>query len=138
MHRDVAPGVVTEATVTWDNSNDDASEDYTTEYEYQTPDGRTFQATSTANFTGKYKADDDYDEDTDPPRRIRVEYLPEIPSISRIKGLNGSVLDGIIWVTFTAVILALLFGFGIFAIKIGIRESKGEYFPVSSNGSDMY
>jgi len=117
-HAAIAPGVVT------DNWQEIDTNEYGVpyvsgrgvSYKYWLPDGRSFS--TTANYY-----------ETLPPNlpdSVQVEYLPDSPSISRIKGYGSSSIVG--WIFGSLLIerymSIMLLALGIWLMQKGVRDSK--------------
>jgi hypothetical protein len=91
-------------------------------YTYRTPDGREFTQ-SIKNGSGRLK---DELQDLQQPYPIEVEYLPDNPTVSRIKGNGCDSITEWLWrkVGLGSLILTLFVSPGIVLLRNGVREIR--------------
>ena len=95
---------------------------YGATYSYRIPDGR--------RFTNKYESSSSHGPITGLPENLQVEYLPDNPRISRVKGTgSATVREWIIRTTLSLGLLALFVAPGLHLLKVGINELRGK--PIS-------
>ena len=110
---------------TWEDVEDGEGEDYwhhRAMYKYRLPDGREFTQ-STKDSPGRLK---DEFRNLQQPHPIEVEYLPEDPSISRIKGCGSDSISDWLWrkVGLGTLLLAWFLSPGIVLLRNGVRDFK--------------
>lgn len=113
----VAPGFIVD---TWEEPED--GDDGRTHwfhgatYTYRLPDGRKF--TGSAHGSGRLNLE--------PPYPVEVEYLPDHPSVSRIRGSGSSSITDWLWrkIGLGSLLLALLVSPGVAMVRAGIREMR--------------
>lgn len=118
-------GTVTEAfDDVHEDSNGNEHEDFEATYVYELPSGRKYKQTSTSDFTDIFSADEQM------PRAVEIEYVPEYPSVSRIKGTGSQSFNA--WLrtfAFQLVLLTILWLPGIAMIWVGYRDAVGRPLP---------
>ena len=115
------PGFIIDA---WEDVEDGARGEahwfHAATYKYRLPDGREFTQ-RTRDYSGRLK---DEFHDLTQPHPIEVEYLPENPAVSRIKGEGSDGLIDWLWrkVGLGLVLLALFLSPGLVLLRNGCRE----------------
>ena len=94
-------------------------------YTYTLPDGRTFTQ-RTRDASGRLR---DEFQNLQQPRAIKVEYLPDNPSISRIKREGNDSLGEWLWrkVGLGGLLLAALLSPGVVLIRSGIHSCRKKH-----------
>ncbi len=119
----IAPGSIVDTWEEYDGESD-AGQDlwsHGSTYTYRLPDGREF--TQSTEGWGQLK---DAFFDLQEPYPVEVEYLPEDPKVSRIRGDGSSSVREWIWRqgVFGSLLLALFLSPGIVLLRNGLRQLK--------------
>ena len=118
----VVPGAIVDAWEDYDDTDyGDTIWHHAGIYEYRLPDGRDFKGVS----TGSGRLPDEC-EDLTQPYPVEVEYLPDNPNVSRIKGVGCQSVTEWLWrkVGIGGLVLVALVGGGVYMVYTGLRGSQ--------------
>ncbi len=119
-HGFTVPGFITDA---WEDVNDDeygrTHWSHSVTYRYRLRDGREFMGA--VHGSGRLKRDVSY---RDRPYSVEVEYLPEHPSVSRIKGAGCQTVMEWLWrrLGLGSLVLVLFCSPGLYLVQRGLRD----------------
>ena len=99
-------------------------------YEYTLPDGRSFKGRE--NWEGRLTEDI---QDLSEPYPTEIEYLPNNPSISRIKGSGCQSIFELLWrkIGLGSILLVIFCSIGFVVFKKGIHQIK----DINKNKKDI-
>jgi hypothetical protein len=116
-HAHVTSGAIVEANE--DVEHGDRNQPYWSSwgsYEYSTPDGRRFHG----GYSGPGRKNRDSGD------RVEIEYLPDNPAVSRIKGDGCSSVREFLWrrIGLGVFLLGMFGGLGLHLIRSGVRDHR--------------
>ena len=117
-----APGLIVDAWEDVEDGYEEAAWFHGAVYSYRLPDGREYKE-RTPERKGRLR---EQFREFEEPYPIEVEYLPENPAVSRIKGYGCQSVGEWLWrkAGLGSLLLAVFLGGGVILLRDGIREIK--------------